>query len=296
MGGERRWLCTWGDIFQGPVRSNMGPDDTCGLIRDVLLVCKRMYVDVVGHLAELAVFNIIDLDTLRCLHHSTDISSSRVLSTSGFLVPVLPCIKVLDITVRLPLADFKEHEDLDPATSVPDVTPVGALKAGEESQLAAWLQLFPAITHLKSPRKLRIWLDHEDKSSWSAINERAVLSPLDLLASASDLEVSVNLSNLHPRLETPDRQFMVDSPAPAFKIHRRLRQRYHCQEASNGHLRVEQKIDFPFLLELCEFMDFYSSTVTSMAKIEKKERATWKRGVDVEKVAAEESSDFPCHG
>ncbi|OCK78679.1 hypothetical protein K432DRAFT_252881, partial [Lepidopterella palustris CBS 459.81] len=279
----RRLRSSWGPHWKCEEVASSRVDDNCtvacGIIRDIFLVCKTMYIDVAELLADIAVFNITDPNTLDRLLKSTGICSSGISLTSGFLASVFPCIKELDITLRLPLADCKALDN-PAADSTPDIPLAGSSTAGGESQLAVWLQLCPAIAQLKSLRKLRIWLDHADISSWSVVNERAILSPLGLLASIPDLDICINLPKLHPRLESPDRHFMEGSPAPTFEIHRRLRQRYHCEEGRNGHLWVRSKIDFPVMLEICEFIDALGNEVTPMTEIEEKERAMWKRGVD----------------
>jgi len=153
-----------------------------------------MYIDVVDFTADMAVFNVTDLDTLNRLLQRAGTSSSGISSSFSFLTSVLPYIRKLNITLRSP--------------------PAGALTASWASQLTIWLRLCPAIAQLKELRRLRIWLDHNDQSSWSIVNERAILSPLTPLTSISNLNISVNLPKLHPHLERPDRHFGEDSPAP----------------------------------------------------------------------------------
>ena len=227
-------------------------------------------------MAGMAVFNVTDLDTLGCLLQGVDTSSSRTSSASSFLTSVLPYIRKLNITLRLPLRICKALEN-PVADSNPRSPPAGGSTADWASQLTAWLQLCPTIAQLKELRRLRIWLDHNNQSSWSIVNERAILSPLMPLTSIPNLNISINLPKLHPYLERPDRHFGEDSPAPIFKIHRRLRQRYHGEEGSKGRFRVTYEADFPLLLDCPGFED------TPQAEIEELERSLWKKGVNVEK-------------
>ena len=228
----------------------------------------------------MAVFNVTDLDTLGCLLQRVGTSFSEISSASDYLTSVLPCIRRLDITLRLPLPICKalENPEADSSSGSP---PAGASTAGWASQLAAWLRLCPAIAQLKELQRLQIWLDHDDPSSWSVVNERAILSPLTPLTNIPHLNFSINLPKLHPGLERLDRHFGEDSPAPTFKIQRRLRQSYHGKETSEGHFRVSYEADFPLLLGCPDFED------TPLAEIEVMERSLWKRGVDVNELLSD---------
>ena len=243
------------------------------------------FVDVVDFMANMAVFNVTDLNTLGCLLQRAGTSFSETSSVSNYLTSVLPCIRRLDITLRLPLPICKALEYPE-ANSSPGSPPASALTASWASQLTAWLHLCPAIAQLKELQRLQIWLDHDDPLSWSIINERAILSPLAPLTNIPHFNFSINLPKLHPGLERLDRHFGEDSPAPTFKIQRRLRQSYHSKETSECHFRVSYEADFPLLLGCPSFEN------TPLAEIEVMERSLWKRGVNVEELL---SDTFICY-
>lgn len=168
-------------------------------------------------------------------------------------------VKRVSITLRLPLATLKAFED-SPNTG----------------NTAIWTSLFSALADLSELRTLQIWLDHDDEASWMNVNERAVLAALTPLSSKSSLDVSINLPMLHPGLESADRHFVPDEPAPAFSIHRRLRQRlFGNKDGKNGHI-VTTVNDFPFLTEADGFEEM------PLQRLEELERRYWKSGMDVE--------------
>ena len=135
------------------------------------------FADVVDFMADMAVFNVTDLDTLGCLLQRAGTSFSETPSVSDYLTSVLPCIRRLDITLRLPLPICKALENPG-ADSSPGSSPADASTAGWASKLTVWLRLCPAIAQLKGLQGLRIWLDHDDPSSWSV--STSVLSYLPL--------------------------------------------------------------------------------------------------------------------
>lgn len=229
------------------------------------------FVDVLDFMADVGVFNVTDLDTLGCL-------LQRAHSPSDYLTSVFPCIRRLDITLRFPLPIFETLETPEAISSV------GSPPANAST---AWLRLLPAIAQLKKLQTLHIWLDHEDPSSWSVVNERAILSPLTQLTRIPNF--SITLPKLHPGLESADRHFGEDSPAPPFKIQRRLRQSYHSNETCKGNFCVRREADFPLLLGCPGFED------TPLAELEVIERSWWKGGFDVKKFLDEYDGWNVCY-
>src|SRR4051812_22997189 len=101
-------------------------------------------------MSDIAAIQINDLDTLRILVPESGVLESGRSFTFILLDCVLPNLKELTISLRLPLATY---EALDNASD----------SAGSESSLiSAWTGLRLAIEHLSKLRRLRIWLDHEE--------------------------------------------------------------------------------------------------------------------------------------
>ncbi|KAF2176893.1 hypothetical protein K469DRAFT_812277 [Zopfia rhizophila CBS 207.26] len=234
----------------------------------LLLACKRMCIDVVEMMADIAVFQINDLDMLRILVlHSSVLKPGRSSTfASTFLSCVLPSLKELHISLRLSLSIYGALENAGNST--------GSESSSMDHSISAWTGLRPAIERLGNLRRLRIWLDHGEPCSWSMVNERAVLSPLAPLSNNPNLDISIDLPKLHPKWENPDRHFTEDSPPLTLTIHRRYRQRYHGVESSDGSIDAKHDPDFPILYEVA---DLYYMT---MEIVEEMERASWQRGED----------------
>jgi len=217
-------------------------------------------------MADIAAFQINDLDALRILVPQSGVLKSGRSSTSTLLNCVLPSLKELDISLRLPLSAYDALENAGNST--------GSKSSSMDHSISAWTGLRPAIERLSKLRRLRIWLDHGERCPWSMVNERAVLSPLAPLSNNPNLDISIDLPKLHPKWENPDQHFTEDSPPLTLTIHRRYRQRYHGIESSDGSIRVEYDPDFPILHELALMEDM------TVEEVEEIERTSWKRGED----------------
>jgi len=211
---------------------------------------------VLDYLVDLTTFHVTDLNALEC------IITPSPLIVPDYLVTALGGIQKLSITLRLPLQAFQET----------DVSPVQATAATSNP---SWLTLCPAITKLERLRRLELWVDHDDPSTWSVVNERAFLSTLDTLVPLG-LDISVNLPKLHPVYETPDRHFTHRSARPPYTIARRLRQCVHAVQDDNGEFHDEVKHGFPIL--------WLDDSDEELEEVEQKEREMWENGVDVEAV------------
>ncbi|KAF2865233.1 hypothetical protein BDV95DRAFT_612827 [Massariosphaeria phaeospora] len=286
-------LVVWRDVYaRGPdpdpiqalrLRSSWGPHWRCeeqmrrGCSREsdrtvmsLLLVCKRMYTDIIETMVDLTAIQINDLETLsllapegRGMLGSEPSSPTSVLSTY-----LLPNLKYLHITLRLPFSIYEALEH------VPDFS---STSNSEPSLLSAWTDIRLTINeHLPKLRELRIWLDHDGLESWSLLNERAVLSPLASLSNNPRLQVSINLPKLHPRWESAERHFINDSSALPLIIHRRYRQRHHgIVNPRDGSLSIEEKGDFPAMYPLGN-----EEWMGTMEKVEEMERDEWAEGRD----------------
>ncbi|KAH7345840.1 hypothetical protein BKA66DRAFT_554916 [Pyrenochaeta sp. MPI-SDFR-AT-0127] len=259
--------CVSDPIFLRRLRSSWGSHWRCeeqhpwqfdNLAMPLFRVCKRTLNDFVEAMVDIAAIQIDDVDTLGFFipNPISDILESDRPSMSMLWRSALLNVKVLSISLRLPLAVFKALED----TGTPTVEP---------SFTSVWMKLALAIERFRKLRTLHVWLDHDEPCSWSMANERAVLSPLANLN--ANLEVSIELPKLHPKWEIPDRHFTEDSAQFPLTIRRIYRQRYHVTEHSDGSVSIDHKPDFPITYEL-------TGWDVTIEELEASETRAWKRG------------------
>jgi len=122
-------------------------------------------------------------------------------------------------------------------------------------------------------REMRIWLDHIGPDTWSKVNERTVLACLEPLHNITTLDISVNLPKIHPKYETPERNFTSKSPPSILPIVRQYRHRYH----STDGIDAQYSPDFPILHDLVMYGwiedDDYIWTMDEVEKMERDEIA-----------------------
>lgn len=224
-------------------------------------------------MTELVCFNVTDLPTLDVL---LEISGASPSSPFGFKNSFFPYVTKLDISLRLPLPFFNA---LDSSHEIKD----GSSTPVIEDALKTWSRLSSRITQLKELHSIRICLDHTSKPYWSVVNERAVLSQFEPLASNSDLDLVFVLPKLHPSLEDPQRHYIEEknttdrsfASLSQFKIRRILRQRRQSKKNCLGHYQVIYAEDFPHLL------GHPGVRHRSLLWVEEVERAMWRAGQDV---------------
>lgn len=202
----------------------------------MLIYGRHRCIDFVSAIGDL---QLCDLDTLRRLNSSfgRETITGNQQTTSVLLDHILPSMKTLSVNLRLPLATCQVFE-----------TPTSS--EALQPNLSAWTNLPRTISHLPNLNRLHIWLDHSDPSSWSLVNERAILSPL---LSLQNIRISINLPKLHPNHESSERHFIDDCPFP---IHRRYRQRsFAVNQVRNGVTTVEYQArpDFPTVPDAPDF-------------------------------------------
>ncbi|RYP70894.1 hypothetical protein DL771_005144 [Monosporascus sp. 5C6A] len=291
----RRLRSSWGPHWKcEEVALGIGDsydDKMCDVARDVtmtavLAVCKKMYTDILILMVSTVTFNVTDLETLEYLVQPNQDSGLSHPSSDGLLPKVCQFLKRLNITLRRPLSFFKTPENGVALTSSSGAGDILKTPDDVPSQLKTWAQIWAVLARqLKQLQNLHVWLDMDDKSSWSLVNERAILSHLAALISIGTVpglkHVSVNLPLLHPRYEKPGRHFTKDSPPPPayLTIQRSLRQTFHSEEIAPGEFRVVNDSEFSLLLELLELSEFEGM---SLAEIVEMERECWGRGQDME--------------
>ncbi|KAL5347959.1 hypothetical protein ACLOAV_007371 [Pseudogymnoascus australis] len=206
--------------------------------------------------------NFTDVDTLNMWLSEPNKLSSGSNCAWDFQEYIRRSIRKLNVTFRLPLAFFEAlekalEEDEDFVSAAVYNTSV------ESARCAMWESLWQAVCQLPQLRSLHIWLDHDDRPSWSFVNERLVLRPVIAALAARmqacseekampQLDIAFNLPKLHPHYAKPHTHFFKEGPPPPFTIERRIRQRLHCEEGPNGDLNAIYKADFPVFHELPE--------------------------------------------
>ncbi|KAK3317196.1 hypothetical protein B0T19DRAFT_479326 [Cercophora scortea] len=290
----RRLQSTWGahwrcdEIAQG-ISSDGSGDSPDRTIMAVLSVCKRMRAEISELLARHTVFNVTDLETLDVLAQAP--RGSEILSSPCSLLSfAIPSLRKLSITLRLRLPLLRALEnDTTETTFDGDAPAADANLMAECSRVrATWSRTWPLLAlQLKQLRHLYIWLDHEDKRSWSLVDECKILLPVAASMSpariASLKDVTFNLPKLHPRYEDPERHFTKGSAQTPelITIHRRLRQRYFAEQDASGRLSVEFKPDFPVMYEV-NHLALQGQLSMPDEEYEEYERGQWESGVDVE--------------
>ena len=166
------------------------------------------------------------------------------------------------------------------------------------------------VCQLQHLRSLHIWLDHDDKSSWSIIKERLALNRVITTLTAhmqvryrdeslAHLDIIFNLPKLHPGIARPNTHFVQESAPPPFTIEWRIRQRYHCKEGVIDDLSVRYNADFPVMHQLLEFLELEMNREPNMngkphmtlQEVEEMEKELWENGTDVNRFMMEMSGD-----
>jgi len=223
---------------------------------------RHRQIDVVDFLVERVGFHVTNLDTLHTLLHSGSTEAPQ------YLAPSLSRIRHLELALRLPLEAFEQIE-----------YHVGHTTSDWIPNPLSWLRLCPALACLEQLRTLHIWIDHDGSETYTLVNERAFLSPLNALKSTlPNLTITINLPKLHPKYEKPERHYTpYTSPPRDFSITRRTRQTSHALTNRHGEWCVDYIPDFPILS--CHEFD---SDSEAEERTEAFERMLWERGDDVE--------------
>ncbi|OIW26320.1 hypothetical protein CONLIGDRAFT_683309 [Coniochaeta ligniaria NRRL 30616] len=301
----RRLQSSWGPHWQceeeaqGTAHEATRDETTTTL----LLVCRRMHIDIAQVLVSDVVFQVTDLETLEHLAQGTT-GSEPVSSPYAALSHAMPSLRKLHITLRLSLPFFRALSIVATTSSSSDsintpqalITPMHT-SVTECDAVTSWLQVWPFLAlRLQGLQSLNLWLDHDESASWSLVNERAILSSIVasmLPQSIARLGVTVNLPMLHPRYENPERHYTKGSPPPpAFVVmNRRLRQDRFYEETGSGVGSVTYEPDFPALLDLIDFTaDPDSGPLMTYEDVEELERESWSRGVNPENIIWEMAS------
>ncbi|KAB5578288.1 hypothetical protein GE09DRAFT_545711 [Coniochaeta sp. 2T2.1] len=217
----------------------------------MLLVCKAMFRDVCEVLKGSLTYHFTDLNTLDYWSHMIPVSQPPSLAYQVVSPPNL-VVKNLEITLRLPLSFFHSlAEDAEQATS-------SHFPVGEGDLLHSWRRVWPSLARRlqNTLRRLTVWLDHDDKQTWTLVDERAIVSHVTASISPgtcpSLMQVTFNLPKLHPKHESPLRHFSKGSrnPPSSVKIEKRFRQCRHYEETAEGEHNVVWEPDFPITHEM----------------------------------------------
>lgn len=206
--------------------------------------------DLTAYIADTTTVHVSGLETFQAIVSNTGPSNAESCTmTSLFLDALLSNTKNLAIHLRLPLADLET-----PETS-----------HGTPTQNTCFANLPTALSKMPHLHTLTIWLDHDQPTTWSIINERVLLSPLATFSLKSPIQVLLDLPKLNPAHETPKLHYISSAELPSnFRIHRRQRQPYYSADG----IEVQHAPDFPVLYHMC---DFWKCTIEEIEDMERKE-------------------------
>ncbi|GAB0134945.1 hypothetical protein EsDP_00003297 [Epichloe bromicola] len=195
--------------------------------RALMSACRRTFEDVACLLAETSVIHVDDLSTLDVLLDGRD-SSLFSIRPGHLLTKAFFNTRRLNLSFRLPPAVFKAVEaSSTPARDAPSYPGT--------SSPTSWFCLWQCIAALRHLRTVDITLDHDSESSWSSVNEHAVLSPLQALASNPDLRTTIHL----PRVASSH----FNTTSLGFAVKRFTRQRFFTEYRNDGSIGVVYEED-----------------------------------------------------
>lgn len=182
------------------------------------------FLDVCDFVTETTAINVTDLDTLDVLLPKPDELLSGPNRPWNLWDYTRPGIHKLNVALRLPLAFYRALEEDEALVSVTSHHTSAVSKA-----CSTWVRLWPAVGRLQQLRSLRIWLDHDDPSSWSVVKERLALHHIIAALVAHrqvrsrgenlpHMDITFNLPKLHPGIVRPDTHFVQGSAPPPFTI------------------------------------------------------------------------------
>lgn len=222
--------------------------------------------DVLQTLGHHTVIHVNELHVLEALNSGLGfptLDAGQQFRASA-LAHIVPNLKELCVDLRLPLDTYSRLENYRRS------------KSCDTRAIAPWIELHTTVGCFPKLQRLRIWLDHDEPESWTIVNERAALFPLQFVGKTSEIDIQVDLPKLHPKYESPERHFTQGSePKPAFTIIRRFRQREHAVQESDGFLWPTRAPDFPLLYGMVGDEAWGNCT---LEEVEQRERRIWKEG------------------
>ncbi|KAH7067754.1 hypothetical protein FB567DRAFT_255062 [Paraphoma chrysanthemicola] len=301
----RRAASTWGAHWKCEELAKMEKECNKKMRLVWTQVSHQMLTDVLAYVIEISTTYVTDLETLK-----------KIITPNAPLVPeylssVLAHIRHLSVTLRLPLDTFRQIEASYTRLQTPrkSKTPIRKQKAPHhhrksrpEWRRAAHPPIWPTIcsglANLKNLQKLDVWIDHNSKSSWSVVHERAFLAQLESLL-GDEVNVTAHIPKLHPKYEDDERHYTDTSAVPDFRIERRRRE-ICIVEIEDGKMKMEIKMDFPIYLYDSEYdetqdddddndtggnffnAEFQKRYKQREGRAEAYERTLWEQGADVD--------------
>ncbi|KAK1836826.1 hypothetical protein QBC39DRAFT_337417 [Podospora conica] len=254
----------------------------------LLRVCKRMFLELVDDVTATTDFHVADLRTLRRFVENT----ARPHTLFGFEALDRSRISMLSITISQDLAFFQAMSKLCKKIKKAK-SQDGASKPSPNTKSGRNIKFWPCLpsalpAHLPALRKFHLWLDHNCFKYWSAVNERAILAPVEDLGMANpELELICVLPRVHPKIENSQRHYLPDdgvNEAPTssqLRIRRILRQRYRVflRSGEPGNDLIRSVDDFPHTYSHTDPGGWFGDM--ARAEREEYEASGWRRGVNV---------------
>ncbi|KAG6002382.1 hypothetical protein E4U21_003142 [Claviceps maximensis] len=151
--------------------------------------CRRIFEDVTCLLADTCVIHVSDLATLDLLFDKRD-NSSCSSSPNQVLTQAFFHARRLNLSLRLPPSVFEAIGSNEPS---PTKAAPSSLSPNGSDPSTTWIELWHKMTTLRHLQRVDITLDHDSESSWSHVNEHAILAPLQTFVSHSDINTTVHL-------------------------------------------------------------------------------------------------------
>jgi hypothetical protein len=222
----------------------------------------------------LGLYNMIEVQTGESTYRDQE---SRARSTTSELHSLYPALVRRDLDLAKGIASNVGHAAVE-AELVALEEALGGKRSvlGGLAASSMWGQVCANLPRLQELNKLQIWLDHDTVDYWATVNERAFTSPLILAFKTKQLDISIHLPEINPRLEDPARHFINELSDATFKLVRRVRQRYH------GYVNVYERL---FVTTACDFPILRAGDApyenTSVEELRAAERKMWLGGADM---------------
>ncbi|KAK2593029.1 hypothetical protein QQS21_009283 [Conoideocrella luteorostrata] len=237
------------------------------------------YQHVASLIAESSVIHIADIATLGFLLDAMDPPSnaSSSLCPNRLFSNAFSSIKSLDLSFRLPRQVYTaiEAQSTQPnSTCTPNQKP---------SPATTWISMWTDLAHLKHLQALKITLDHDSESSWSAINEQAILRSIHPLTTSPnpELHVTVHMPQVPKTHADPPAHNLPSS----FSISRFTRQRFFTER------RQDDSVGIVYEEDAYKSFQIPGENVTETVRAAELTMHIWFLGIDLDYLAVEEPSD-----
>ncbi|GAO17268.1 hypothetical protein UVI_02061140 [Ustilaginoidea virens] len=279
----RRLNSSWGSHWrceEVALASGLDPVDVGAHHHDsaraLMSTCKQIYQDVAYLMAVHLAIHITDIATLDFLLDPAN-AAAGTTSASNLFARTFPLTRNLTLAFRL---SPKVYQDIAALSSQPELS-------NGPSPAHMWMRVWRKTAGMASLRTLDITIDHGSKSSWSTLDEQAVLSTLLPLASAPPrlaLTIHVPHSPASPA-PGPRSEGRPDLIPILSRVERYARQRFFTEKRQDGSVGLVYEEDAQ------KMMDIPGQDAAEMQRAAEWIMHIWFQGVDLDYLAMTESCD-----